>query len=165
MLKLVGSLCILGGGGLVWWMQMADGRRELEVLSDLLAALGEMGEEIRMTRTPLPLLLDRLCRGRTAAVTAFFSESASAARRGESVSQAWQAAAGKLPLDAEDRRTMAEAGVCLTGDEDHILQGLPLAQARISRSLEEKRSRRPERERRVTALSFSAAALLVILLI
>lgn len=49
-----GEPLYLGRRGLVWWMQVADGRRELEVLPDLLAALGEMGEEIRMTRTPLP---------------------------------------------------------------------------------------------------------------
>jgi len=164
-LKLLGSICIFCGGALVWWTQMADCRRELDTLSEMIMSLGRMGEEIRMTRTPLPLLLDRLKQGRTTGVAAFFQEVSKAARQGSSVVLAWQEAAGRLPLESEDRAALREAGACLAGDEAHICQGLAHAAAQLSRSLEEKRRRKPERERRATAMSFSAAALLVILLI
>ena len=165
MLKLLGSICIFGGGILVWWVQVADCRRELDTLTELASLLGHMAEEIRMTRTPLPLLLDRLKQGRTTAAANFLEKVSATARRGDSVTLAWQEASGGLPLEDEEMAVLWEAGTCLTGDEAHICQGLMLASARLSQSAEEKRRRKPERERRATALSFSAAALLVILLI
>ena len=165
MLKLLGSVLVFGGGALVWRMQVTACRRELALLSDLLSALGRMAEEIRMTRTPLPSLLDKLGRGRSAAVNTFFKSVADAARQGLPVSLAWRDAAAALPLSDEEQAALLEAGTCLGGDEASVCRGLALAQAQLSRSLEEKRHRRPEREKRATALSFSAAALLVILLI
>ncbi len=165
MLKLLGSLCILAGGWLVRREQVSACRRELDTLSDLLAALEAMGQEIRMARTPLPLLLDRLKRGRTASVAAFFAGASAAAKRGESVADAWLRGAEALPLDPEDRGALAECGASLGGDEERVTQGIALARMRLGRSLEEKRRERAEREKRVTALSLSGAALLVILLI
>ena len=60
MLKLMGSICVLGGGLLCWLTALAERRRTRMALGDLLAALRRMREEIRMARTPLPLLLEAL---------------------------------------------------------------------------------------------------------
>ena len=82
MLKLLGSACVLGGGLLCWLMALSESRRTREDLSDLLAALRRMREEIRMARTPLPLLLEALgsdCRGPETA--ALFRQSAEATRQ------------------------------------------------------------------------------------
>ena len=66
MLKLLGSICVLGGGLMFWLMALAEQRRTRTALGDLLAALRRMREEIRMARTPLPLLLEALGLGCTA---------------------------------------------------------------------------------------------------
>ena len=165
MLKFLGSLCILVGGAMFWLRQLQACRREVELLSDLAAALEELAEEIRMTQRPLPWLLERLQTGRSQTAAHFFAASAAAARSGESLTKAWTAAADDLPLDESVRRILQEAGHCLCGDEARVVQGLRQASGLLGQCREEKRRQRPERERRAAALSFSAAALLVILLI
>lgn len=165
MLKLLGSLFILGGGAWARWMRVSAGRRELDTLADLLASLEQMAEEIRIARPPLPDLLNRLGRGRAEPVSAFFKSVSRAAQRGNCVTDAWRQGAEALPLPAEDRRAVSECGASLGGDEMRICKGIHLATAQLSRSLADKRQQRAEREKQTTALCFSAAALLVILLI
>ena len=97
MLKLLGSACILGGGILARYVQAAERRREMDTLSDLLWALRQMAEEIRMARTPLPLLLDRLSQGCGWEAGAFFKAVSQAARRGERLGTVWRQAAAALP--------------------------------------------------------------------
>ena len=63
MLKLLGSVCILGGSVLAVWQQLRERRRRQEVLADLIAALRQMAEEIRLVRTPLPQLLEQAGNG------------------------------------------------------------------------------------------------------
>ena len=165
MLKLLGSACIFGGGVLAWFYQSAGRRREWDTLSDLLTALHRMAEAIRMARTPLPALLDRLQSGLGPDTAAFFRSVARAARQGGDVPQAWRDAAAALPLAQEERDTLSQLGSFLQGDAEHVCKAAALAIGELSRSLEERRKRRPDQEKRATALCFSAAALLVILLL
>ena len=60
MLKLLGSACILAGSVLAQAVRLSDRRRQWDTLSDMLSALRQMGEEIRLARTPMPLLLEYL---------------------------------------------------------------------------------------------------------
>ena len=82
MLKLLGSALILGAGAWLRWNTLAQQRRQRQTLRALLGALRRMAEEIRMARTALPLLLERLAGqcGPDAAV--LFSGAAAALRRG-----------------------------------------------------------------------------------
>ena len=97
MLKLLGSACILGGGILARYVQAAERRREMDTLSDLLGALRRMAEEIRMARTPLPLLLDRLSQGCGRDAEVFFQAVSQAAGQGERLGTVWRQAAAALP--------------------------------------------------------------------
>ena len=165
MLKLLGCLCIFGGGAYVRWSHVREGRRELETLAALAAALEQMSQEVHMARTPMPRLLAAVARCRSGAAADFFAGAAEALRQGIPAGQAWRQAARGLPLSPEDRAVLAEVGNCLQGDEERLCVGLTQAARRLADSLEDKRRTRAEREKRTTALCFSAAALLVILLI
>ena len=81
------------------------------------------------------------------------------------MAQVWRQAAEELPLCDEDRDILAEARRHLGGDETSVCKGISLVISHLGRSLEEQRRSRGEREKRVTALCFSGAALLVILLL
>ena len=151
MLKLLGSLCVLSGGGLVWRSCLAERRRQRETLCDLLMALRRMAEEIRMARTPLPSLLDALA--------------AETARRGGDLPAAWHHAAGGLPLEPGDREALAALGDSLHGDEESVCKAISLVIYQLAKSLEETDRVRQQEEKRTAALCFSAAALMVILLI
>lgn len=164
MLKLLGSACVLGGGLLCWLTALAERRRARTALGDLLTALRRMREEIRMARTPLPLLLEALgsdCRGPETA--ALFRRSAEAARQGEGLEAVWRDGVRLLPLTPREREAIE--GLTLRGDEDCVCKGISLVITALARDIEELERQRPERDRRTAALCFSGAALLVILLI
>lgn len=165
MIKLMGSILILSGGVLVRYFQAMDRRRRMDTLSDFLSALRRMGEEIRMTRMPLPVLLDRLAAGCGEDAGGFFQRVSSAARQGEELAGVWRQAAKELPLPAADREALADLGDSLHGDEENICKVISLAAYEIAKSLEEAAHRKPEEDKRSTALCLSSAALLVILLI
>ena len=165
MLKLLGCVCILGGGVLARCVQTAERRREMDTLSDLLWALRRMADEIRMARTPLPLMLERLASGCGPEAGAFFRAAASAAKQGERLPEAWKQAAEALPLPEADRMAVAALGEDLHGDEETICKAISLVTYQLTKALEESLRRKPEEDKRTAAVCLSGAALLVILLL
>lgn len=163
MRTLVGSVCILVGGLWAFLQIRRENRRRRNALSDLLLALERMGEEIRMARTPLPHLLERLAADCRPDAAGLLHAAAKAARAGEDVGAVWRREAGALPLEPRDLEALR--GLDLGGDEESICHGIALVTHTLARSLEESDTRRPQEEKRTAALCFSAAALAVILLI
>jgi len=165
MLKLLGSLCVLSAGGLVWFQRRAALQREMEALRALSAELEQMAGGIRLDRAPVPRLLAQAGAGRNKDAAAFFRSVSDGLRRGKSLAEAWRDAAAALPLTDGDRRTVAELGVSLTGDESQACKGIYLVNTYLRKRYGELEKRQPEWERQSTALCFSAAALVIILLI
>lgn len=165
MLKILGSACILGGGTLAWYFQALERRREMDTLSNLLSALQRMAEEIRMARTSLPVLLERLSEGYGPDADGFFRAAAAAVRQGEPLPEAWRRAASGLPMSGFSQAALAELGEDFQGDEESICKAISLAVLVLSRDMEERTRRRQEEGKRAAALYLSGAALLVILLI
>ena len=165
MVKLLGAACILGAGAWAWRRGLAERRRELDTLADLIALLDRMAEEIRLRRTSLPRLLGTLGRDRTADVRAFCTSVASSLARGAPLGQSWRSAAEALPLRREELQALAAIGDALQGDEENIYKVILLTNKSLRKDLELTRDRRQETEKRSAALWLSGAALLVILLI
>lgn len=165
MLKLLGSLCVVSGGALAWYIQRLERRRERDTLSDIQRAFRRMGEEIRMTRTPLPALLRALAGdcGEPAAV--FFEAVSRAAAGGEELPRVWQGQAEALPLQERDKSVVSALVQSLQGDEENTCKAISHVTYELAKSAEEAERKRPEEEKRAAALWFSASALLVILLI
>ena len=164
-IKLLGSLLIVMGGAMGWFLQQAERRRKRDTLSGLLTALRRMGEAVRMARTPLPLLLERLGADCGPEAAAFFQGAAEAARRGEDFPEDWRRLAEALPLNGGNISLLANLGKDLQGDEEKVCKSVSLVCGQLEKSAEAAEQKRPEEEKRSTALWFSAAALLVILLI
>lgn len=165
MLKLLGSLLILGAGFMARTFQVQTSRRELNVLRDLISSFDEMGNEIRWNRTPLPRLMQKVGREREEDVTDFFKSVGEAISFGEPLPSAWRSAAVSLPIAMGGQAEVAELGKKLCGDEEQACKGISFLTHCLSRRLEEKRSHQADFEKRSTALCFSGAALLIILLI
>lgn len=165
MLKLVGSLCVASGGALAWYVQRAERRRERDTLSDLQRAFRRMGEEVRMARTPLPVLLDALARDCGGPAAAFFGAASRAAAGGEDLPRVWLEQAEALPLGERDRSVISTLIRDLQGDEEKTCKAISHVIYELANSAGEAEKKRPEEEKRAAALWFSASALLVILLI
>ena len=165
MLKLLGSFCVASGGALAWYVQRAERRRERDTLSDLQRAFRRMGEEVRMVRTPLPVLLDALSKDCGGPAAAFFSAVSQAAAGGEDLPRVWRERAEALPLCERDKSAVSSLAGDLQGDEEKVCKAFSHVSRALSESAGEREKRRPEEEKRAAALWFSAAALLVILLV
>ena len=154
MRKLLGAACILGAAAWGFWDQRRQRRRARETRLDILSALGRMGEEVRLARTPMPYLLEAVASDCGREGAAFFRSAALAARSGEPLSAAWAAAAGDLPLSGEEHG----------GDEEQLCRRLALTVSVLQRRAEGEERSRLEEEKRSAALWGSAGALAVILL-
>lgn len=165
MLKLLGSLCVASGGALAWYVQRAERRREQDTLSDLQRAFRRMGEEVRMTRTPLPAVLTSLAGDCGEPAAAFFQAASQAAAGGEDLPRIWRERANLLPLSERDKSAVSVLAQDLQGDEEKACKGILHVINTLADSAGEAERKRPEEEKRAAALWFSAAALLVILLI
>lgn len=124
-----------------------------------------MSEEIRITRLPMPELLDTLGARYPDGTGRFSGAPPPGISRGQGLGEAWQQAAEELPLPREERMALQELGWGLRGDEEAACRALAAASLRLERLLEEWDRQRPEEEKRETALWLSGSALLVILLI
>ena len=164
MLRAAGAGCILCGAALGRWIALGQRRRQRRALFDLSHVLTDLAEEIRMAREAMPVLLERHAARCGPDAARLLRAAASAARRGEDLADAWQAAARALPLSEGDRQRTASLGAALRGDEERVCRALRAASEGLERSAAELERRREAEERRSGALLFSAAALLVILL-
>lgn len=164
MLKLLGSLCILGGGAAAVVQRLRDRRQMLSRLRVLIGGLERLGWEIRLNRTPLPRALRRAGESGGAAAV-FFGAVADDLCAGGDLASAWRRSAAAAGLDGGDRPALEEAGDGLRGDEEIACKAIDLARSRLDKSLGEKLAAQAEEERRTTALGLCAAALAVILLI
>lgn len=165
MTKLLGSLCVFAAGGMVWWSRRQERQKKRRLLSNLIAALGRMETEIRLTRIPLPRLLKRLAEGCGEETRAFFQDASRGLEAGETFAAAWNRAVEKLGLPDGDKQVLLTLQETMQGDEMSACKGISLAMEKLRNRLKELDNQRPEEEKRATALCFSAAALVVILLI
>ena len=165
MTKLLGSLCVFAAGGMVWWSRRQERQKKRRLLSDLIAALGRMETEIRLTRIPLPRLLKRLAEGCGEETRAFFQDASRGLEAGETFAAAWNRAVEKLGLPDVDKQVLLTLQETMQGDEMSACKGISLAMEKLRNRLKELDNQRPEEEKRATALCFSTAALVVILLI
>ena len=72
MMKLLGGLCVFAAGAMAWYVQRQERRNQRNRLGELIAALDRMETEIRLARTPMPRLLERLAAERPGATAAFW---------------------------------------------------------------------------------------------
>ena len=98
-------------------------------------------------------------------VSQLFEGSAAALAAGRSPEIVWCQAVSCLPVSETDKRALSELVNALQGDEASACKGILLARKELQNSLSQLEKQRPDEEKRTAALCFSAAALLVILLI
>ena len=85
--------------------------------------------------------------------------------RGENLAESWQRELSCLPLPPENIRALEPLGAALGGDEEQACKAISRAVYELAKHAEERGKERKAEDRRAAALCFSAAALLVILLI
>ena len=164
MVKLAGSLCVLASSIAAAITVLRGQRRELQLLSGLAAALEQMEGEIRLNRTPMLRILERLG-GRRGPEADFFRLVSAAICRGGDLGMAWRDAVTEAAIPAREKLIFRETGEDLTGDEEKACRSLRAAAERLRHGLDERCRHQADRERRSAAVCLSGGALMVILLI
>lgn len=164
-MKLLGSICVLLGGALLVFRQINERHRRRETLGDLISALRQMAEELRVFRYPLPQLLERAEQGRNGEVSAFFSAVSDGLKAGEDLQLCWRKAAEYLDLPPRETKLLSAAAETMHGDEESACNGISLVTQELEKCAQKWDERLADDNKRTAALAFSGAALLVILLI
>ena len=63
MLKLIGSICIIGSGISMLRQKKKANQQRYEILTNMVLALRNMQEGVRLARAPLPELLNQIAEG------------------------------------------------------------------------------------------------------
>ena len=165
MFDLIGSICIIGAGFCMLWQRKKENRRRSETLTDLMLALRNMAEGVRLGRARLPDLLEKAAAGYSKDTVRFFHQISVALREGRDVSEIWKSTAQELPIQKDEQTAVAAISESLRNDEEGICKGIELAIHALAAYKSSWDMHRTEEERRFSAMYVSSALLLVILLI
>ena len=160
MLKGIGVLLVLAGAWETRRRLLAADLRQLRLGRELCRRLDLLEQGIFRLRLPLPELLAR-CEGAGGPDGAFWRQVRAGLAGERSFPDVWREAAEALPPPY--RELMLPLGEALTAGERRDL--LLLTREEVRRAVEEKRRRKGERDRLVTALCLSAGALLAVVLL
>lgn len=165
MFDLIGSICIIGAVFCMLWQRKKENCRRSETLTDLVLALKNMAEGVRLGRICLPDLLEKVAAGYGKDTMHFFHQISVALREGRDVSEIWRSASQELPIQKVEQAAVASISESLRSDEEGICKGIELAIHALARYKNNWDMHRTEEERRLSAMYVSSALLLVILLI
>lgn len=166
MIRVLGALLILGGGGVQRWLMLREKRRARETLRELSLALETLARELRMSLAPLPRLLLRSGLGKTA--DAFFAcvmRSYAAGGGDRPLADCWQDAVEELGLSPQDANTVVSVASAFGAQEDELASALNTAALSLRASLLERQSVQRQEEKLVTTLCLSLSILLTVLLL
>lgn len=163
--KLVGSCFLIIGGFLFRWVQLRERKRRKECLESILSALRWMEEEIDDQQRPLPTLFSELAHRGTPESQSFFRTLCKGVQMEQGLGPSWKAAAEGLPLSEECLCILTALGEQLNRPAERACAAIQRACHRLEHEREQVEAESPQAEKRLTVFSFSAAALLIVLLI
>ena len=166
MMRMAGAAMLLGGGWAVSLLWGGRQRRKVEICGEFLFAAQRMEQAIRCEQRGLKTLFFELSAER-GAVGRFFEDLLClwAAEEEETLQTVWEQACVMSELSAEGKRIWQELGRRLSGDSEHVCGSITAAAERMSMLQQSLKEDLPNRLRLGSALSLSAAAFLVILLL
>ena len=166
MMRMAGAAMLLGGGWAVSLLWGRRQRRRVDVCGEFLFAAQRMEQAIRCQQRELKPLFFELSVESGAAGRFFEDLLCLWADAGEEPLQTvWEQACAMSELPAEGKRIWRELGRRLQGDKEHVCGSITVAAEQMSMLQQSMKEDLPIRLRLGSALSLSAAAFLVILLL
>lgn len=165
-MKLMGTIFLAVGCGLFLRDHIRAERRKTRLLKEMAQAFSFMAGEIRCSLAPIPRLM-RLCREKCGKISAaFFQAVEEALSCGESLESAWEKGCLALELpEGGGKEAIAALGTAFTHDEEAVLRHLDEAERRLSAEAAQRRGIQREKEKLWTALCFSGAGLLWLMIV
>lgn len=122
MMKLLGTVLVWGGCGLIGVYSAGQMRRRVIFLEEMGRALELLERELLLKHTPIPELLDRLCGVCRKQARELFLGCRMEIEKGKSFTHSWQYALERTNLSEEDREVLGSLAQIL-GQYDAQEQG------------------------------------------
>lgn len=165
MTQLLGTVLILLSGAGTARAALCRRRAELKTLQELLYALHRMESAVRCERRPLYPLFSALAEELTGEGGDFFRDLLAGRGETRSLAADWERRAALLTLPPEGLRLWRELGRRLGGDGDSVERALALTGEELGALHRQMEQALPQQRRLWTAVSLSAAAFLIVLLL
>lgn len=170
MLKLLGSVLLMGGASAIGFSAASHLRARVTCLRAFVGAVAYMERELSFRLTPVPVLFEALAVISHAPANSFFTHCSKKLNElGEKpMNELWREALekSKLPLEEDEMLTLMELGdVVGRYDGDGQREALSLAQGRLEQFLERAQEEQDRLEKVYGALGLSAGAFLLLVLL
>ncbi len=163
MLHLTGAALLLAASALLRRAILSRARQQRRTLRALSEGFLSLAQAVRATLAPFPALLETM--PREGAAGTFFSSVRALLSCGETLPGAWRTAAEALPLSERERSAVESLASALGGEEESVCTALHRASAELLSAERALHAREREDGRVVSALCFSGALMLGILLL
>ena len=163
MLHLTGAALLLAASALLRRAILSRARQQRRTLRALSEGFLSLAQAVRATLAPFPALLETM--PREGAAGAFFFSVRALLSCGETLPGAWRTAAEALPLSEREKSAVASLASALGGEEESVCAALHRASAELLSAERALHAREREDGRVISALCFSGALLLGILLL
>ena len=163
MLHLTGAALLFAASALLRRAILSRARQQRRTLRALSECFLSLAQAVRATLAPFPSLLETM--PREGAAGTFFSSVRALLSCGETLPGAWRTAAEALPLPERERSAVASLASALGGEEESVCTALHRASAELLSAERALHAREREDGRVVSALCFSGALMLGILLL
>ena len=163
MLHLTGAALLLAASALLRRAILSRARQQRRTLRALSEGFLSLAQDVRATLAPFPALLETM--PREGAAGTFFSSVRALLSCGETLPGAWRTAAEALPLSERERSAVASLASALGGEEESVCTALHRASAELLSAERALHAREREDGRVISALCFSGALMLGILLL
>ena len=163
MLHLTGAALLLAASALLRRAILSRARQQRRTLRALSECFLSLAQSVHATLAPFPSLLETM--PREGAAGTFFSSVRALLSCGETLPGAWRTAAEALPLSERERSAVESLASALGGEEESVCTALHRASAELLSAERALHAREREDGRVVSALCFSGALLLGILLL
>lgn len=163
MLHLTGAALLLAASALLRRAILSRARQQRRTLRALSEGFLSLAQAVRATLAPFPALLETM--PREGAAGTFFSSVRALLSCGETLPGAWRTAAEALPLSERERSAVESLASALGGEEESVCAALHRASAELLSAERALHAREREDGRVISALCFSGALMLGILLL
>ena len=163
MLHLTGAALLLAASALLRRAILSRARQQRRTLRALSEGFLSLAQAVRASLAPFPALLETM--PREGAAGTFFSSVRALLSCGETLPGAWRTAAEALPLSERERSAVESLASALGGEEESVCAALHRASAELLSAERALHAREREDGRVISALCFSGALMLGILLL
>ena len=165
MTKLLGSCLLIIAAVSMQFIQKLTQVNSLNAMSDLHELMRRLSMQIRLRRAPLTELLEDIQADESQEINTLLQNLRSQLHSENFTKEKWNQLVECLSVPDSCKKTISRLWDCFHADETEILNGLELAESQLAAEIKKREKTAKPEQQKFVAVTFSAAILLIILLV